>query len=107
MLQVLDGRAGSTGHELLIQFADVFATHDLDVGCFTVFAHRIKTGKAFPLWKSMKRTPLGFDPEKRKIFKSHVGRQGHQAESVRVGVASDVSAQAGWDLALLLGFPWP
>ena len=33
--------------------------------------------------------------------------QGHRAESVGVGVASGVSAQAGWDLALLFGFPWP
>ena len=56
--------------ELLIQFADVFATHDLDIGCFTVFAHRIKTGKAFPLRKSMKRTPLGFDQEERKTLKA-------------------------------------
>ena len=56
--------------ELLIQFADVFATLDLDIEWFTVFAHRIKTGAAFPLRKSMKRTPLGFDQEERKTLKA-------------------------------------
>ena len=56
--------------ELLIQFADVFATHDLDIGWFTVFAHRIKTGAAFPLLKSIKRAPLGFDQEERKTLKA-------------------------------------
>ena len=45
--------------ELLIEFADAFATHDLDIGRFTICAHRIRTGKAMSLRKSMRRTPLG------------------------------------------------
>ena len=56
--------------ELLIEFADVFATHDLDIGRFTVFAHRIRTGNAMSLRKSMRRTPLGFDHEERKTLKA-------------------------------------
>ena len=56
--------------ELLIEFADVFATHDLDIGRFTVFAHRIGTGKAMSLRKSMRRTPLGFDHDERKTLKA-------------------------------------
>ena len=56
--------------ELLIEFADAFATHDLDIGRFTIFAHRIRTGKAMSLRKSMRRTPLGFDQEERKTLKA-------------------------------------
>ena len=56
--------------ELLIEFADAFATHDLDIGRFTIFAHRIRTGKAMALRKSMRRTPLGFDQEEWKTLKA-------------------------------------
>ena len=56
--------------ELLIEFADAFATHDFDIGRFTIFAHRIRTGKAMSLRKSMRRTPLGFDQEERKTLKA-------------------------------------
>ena len=55
--------------ELLIEFADAFASHDLEISRFTIFAHRIRTGKAMSLWKSM-RTPLGFDQEERKTLKA-------------------------------------
>ena len=56
--------------ELLIEFADAFATHDLDIGRFTIFAHRIRTGKAMSLRKSIRRTPLGFDQEEWKTLKA-------------------------------------
>ena len=56
--------------ELLIEFADAFATHDLDIGHFTIFAHRIRTGKAMSVQKSTKRTLLGFDQEERKTLKA-------------------------------------
>ena len=56
--------------ELLIEFADAFVTHDLDIDRFTIFAHRIRTGKAMSLRKSMRRTPLGFDQEERKTLKA-------------------------------------
>ena len=56
--------------ELLIEFADAFATHDMDIGRFTIFAHRIRTGKAMSLRKLMRRTPLGFDQEERKTLKA-------------------------------------
>ena len=56
--------------EQLIEFGDAFAIHDLDIGWFTIFAHRIRTGKAMPLLKSMRRTPLGFNQEERKTLKA-------------------------------------
>ena len=54
-------RAAKFVRELLIEFGDAFATHDLDIGCFTIFAHRIRTRKAMSLQKSVRRMPLGFD----------------------------------------------
>ena len=55
--------------ELLIEFEDAFATHDLDISHFTIFTHRIRTGKAMSLRKSMRRTPLEFDQEEWKTLK--------------------------------------
>ena len=53
-------------HELLLDFADVFAAHDLDIGEFTTLVHWIKTGMAFPILQQMRRTPLGFEGEEKK-----------------------------------------
>ena len=61
--------------ELLIDFADAFATHDLDIGRFTICAHRIRTGKAMSLRKSMRRTPLGGVED----FEGDAGGQGDWA----------------------------
>ena len=39
--------------QVLLEFADVFATRDLDIGRFTALVHYLKTGKAFPIKQSM------------------------------------------------------
>ena len=52
--------------KLLIEFQDVFARHDLDVGEFTALYHRIATGNADPIKMRMRRTPLGFEAEERE-----------------------------------------
>ena len=52
------------------EFVDAFATHDLDICCFTIFAHRIQTGKVISLRKSMRRMPLGFDQEEQRTLKA-------------------------------------
>ena len=53
-------------HELLLVFADVFATYDLDIGEFTALVHCIKTGMAFPILQRMRRTPFGLEGEEKK-----------------------------------------
>ena len=45
---------------VLIEYQDVFAKHDLDLGCLTTVKHKIDTKDATPVKKKMRRTPLGF-----------------------------------------------
>ena len=49
----------------LLEFADVFASCDLDIGRFTALVHYLKTGQSFPIKQSMRRTPLGFEKQKK------------------------------------------
>lgn len=50
----------------LLEFQDTFAKHDLDIGHFDKFKHRIDTGDAVPIKERMRRTPLGFEKEEEK-----------------------------------------
>ena len=45
---------------LLIEYQDVFAKHDLDLGCLTAVKHKIDTKAATPVKQKMRRTSLGF-----------------------------------------------
>ncbi len=56
--------------KLLIAFEDVFAKHDLDLGCFTAIKHHIDTGDTKPIKQRMHRTPLGFEQEEQKHLES-------------------------------------
>ncbi|XP_048251534.1 uncharacterized protein LOC125379302 [Haliotis rufescens] len=49
--------------ELLIEFQDVFARDELDLGNFNALEHTIDTGDAKPIKQRMRRTPLGFAEE--------------------------------------------
>ena len=51
---------------VLNEFSDVFATGDLDLGCFDAIKHTIDTGDARPIKQRMRRTPLGFEKEEEK-----------------------------------------
>ena len=46
--------------QALIEFVDVFAFKDLDIGKFTALVHYIWTGQALPIKQSMRKTLLGF-----------------------------------------------
>lgn len=48
---------------LLVEFQDVFARDDFDLGCFTAVKHKIDTGDAKPIKQRMRRVPLGFAHE--------------------------------------------
>ena len=48
---------------LLVEFQDVFAKDDLDLGCFTEIRHQINTRDALPIRQRMRRTLLGFEKE--------------------------------------------
>jgi hypothetical protein len=52
--------------ELLIEYQDCFAKHDLDLGCFQDIKHHIDTGDAPPVRQKIRRTPLGFQDEEKK-----------------------------------------
>ena len=49
----------------LLEFADVFASYDLDIGRFTALVHYLKTGQSFSIKQSMRQTPLGFEKQEK------------------------------------------
>ena len=51
--------------QLLIDYEDVFAKHELDLGCLSEVKHVIDTGDALPVKQAMRRTLLGFESEER------------------------------------------
>jgi hypothetical protein len=55
--------------ELLVEFEDVFAKHDFDLGEFTAITHKIDTGNAAPVKCGLRRTPLGFQDQEEAHLK--------------------------------------
>ena len=55
---------------VLMEYADVFAKDDLDIGTFQGLEHWIRTGTGRPRRQSMHRTPLGFEQEEKKVLNS-------------------------------------
>jgi len=62
--------------KLLVEYQDVFARDELDLGNFTAIEHQIKTGDAKPVKQRFRRTPLGFAEEEaahlQKMLKAKV-----------------------------------
>ena len=54
---------------LLIAYQDIFATHDLDIGCLKGIEHHINTGDATPVKHKLRRTPYGFEGEEEAYLK--------------------------------------
>ena len=54
---------------LLVEFQDVFAKDDYDLGLCNKFVHHIDTGDSQPIRQRMRRTPLGFAEEEEKSLK--------------------------------------
>ncbi|XP_013406278.1 uncharacterized protein LOC106170829, partial [Lingula anatina] len=54
--------------ETLRDYEDVFAKHDLDLGCMKGVKHTINTGSAAPVKQKLRRTPLGMEGEERKML---------------------------------------
>lgn len=76
--------------QLLQHFHDVFAKHDLDLGCFTQVKHHIDTEDARPFREKMRRTPIGFEGEEQK----------HLEKMVEAGVI--VESSSDWASAPVL-----
>lgn len=52
---------------LLVEYSDVFASHDLDLGCFSTIPHRIEIHEGVtPIKDRMRRTPKGFEDEEER-----------------------------------------
>ena len=52
--------------DLMFEYSDVFASHDLDLGNFTAIEHSINTGSAEPQVTKMRRCPVHFVDEEQK-----------------------------------------
>ena len=76
--------------DLLIEFEDVFAAHDLDLGCFTGVKHSINTRDAPPFRQKMRHTPLGFEKEE----------EGHLQKMLDLGII--VPSSSEWASAPVL-----
>ena len=57
-------------YDTLLEFADVFAEHELDIGTFHRLVHWIRTGQGIPRRQAMHRTLLGFEAEEKKVLTS-------------------------------------
>ena len=55
---------------LLIEFSDVFSQNDLDLGCFKDIQHRVKTVDEIPVTEGLRRTPICFQDEERKVLEN-------------------------------------
>ena len=51
---------------LLIDYADVFSSHEYDIGNFTAIEHSIDTGDSLPIKQRLRRTPACFAGEEEK-----------------------------------------
>lgn len=49
--------------DLLVEFQDVFAADDIDIGLFKGITHKVNTGGAQLVRARLRRTPLGFEKE--------------------------------------------
>ena len=49
--------------DLLLEYRDVFSSHDLDIGEFTGLKHPIITKEERPIHSGLRRCPLGFEAE--------------------------------------------
>ena len=76
--------------EVLSRYADVFAQHDLDLGCFPAVKHRINTGDARPIRQPPRRTPLGFEGEE----------EGHLQQMLDAGIVEP--SQSEWASPVVL-----
>jgi hypothetical protein len=59
--------------DLLKEFGDILAKHDLDLGCMVGVEHKINTGDEAPVRQKMRRTPLGFENEERQHLQKLLG----------------------------------
>ena len=55
--------------DALVEFQDVFADSDYDLGSFDAIHHQIDTGDARPIKLGLRRTPLHFCTEEEKLIK--------------------------------------
>ena len=63
--QNLSDREGKLLEDLILEYQDVFAKDDYDLGDFTGIKHSIITGDAKPVKQRMRKTPLGFAKEEK------------------------------------------
>jgi len=77
LIKLYDDSSKSLGAEeqqqlrhLLIDYQDVFAQDDFNLGNFTEILHKIDTGDSRPIRQRMRRTPLGFENEEEKHLQS-------------------------------------
>ena len=74
--QNLSDREGKLLEDLILEYQDVFAKDDYDLGEFTEIKHSIITGDAKPVKQRMRKTPLGFVKEEQahldKMLKAKV-----------------------------------
>lgn len=68
--------------KLLLEFEDIFAHNDTDLGLFTAVEHSVDTGDVRPIKQGLQKQPQGFEGEE----------EGHLQKMVEVGVVEPSSS---------------
>ena len=55
-----------------MDYVDVFAEHDLDIGCFESIEHEIDTQDAKPIKQQMRRIPIQFENEEESCIQKMI-----------------------------------
>ena len=91
--------------QLLVEYGDVFAAHDLDLGCFNATPHRIHLEDKTPIKQRMRRVPSGFEgEEEKKKSKGYVRSRGDPAINVTMGLSPSFGEEEGRGSEVVFGF---
>lgn len=90
---------------LLIEYADVFSAHDLDLGCFSATPHRINFEKeeTSPIRQRMRRVPKGFEEEDEKHLKC---KEDHDSNSAQIILPNKRGEEQQKDPELKVIYGW-
>jgi len=95
---------------LLVEYQDIFARNDMDLGLFTDdIKHRIDTGNSKPVRHNFRRTPFKFEEEEKKTPSTNVRKMCYPTVYIRLGCLPCISAKKGGlnDITTKDAFPLP
>ena len=87
---------------LLVNNADAFSTHDLDLGSFDAIEHTVDTGDAKPVKQRLRRTPVCFEGEEEKHLDKMLKAGVIEPSHFRMGLPTRPNSQKGWECEVVV-----